>query len=168
MNGKFIEEAEGDRGHISRKTVADSPKKFLEYLLNEAVRKFAFDYECRHRRPFEDNRRQVNEIIEKCFSCFDKKYEYILMTNLKDNVHIYFDLLDYYVKVSKEYLEKNLVSGETKKRLTFIATKQYARRSGGIYDVAFSVGEVSDCTGLGVGNKSKCGKMCIEGSLSAV
>lgn len=138
VDGDFIEESEGDRGEISRKTVADSSEKFIEYLLDTAVRRFAFSYECRHRRPFEDNRRQVNEIIENCFACLDRKYEYTLMGNLKDNIHIYFDLLDYYVKVSREYLDKHPISGEVKRRLTFIATKQYAAKSGGMYDVAFS------------------------------
>lgn len=138
VGNEFIEESEGDRGEIFRKTVADSPEKFIEYLLDTAVRRFAFSYECRHRRPFEDNRRQVNEIIQNCFACLDRKYEYTLMIKLKDNIHIYFDLLDYYVKVSKEYLDKHPVSGEAKRRLTFIATRQYAAKSGGMYDVAFS------------------------------
>lgn len=138
VNGEFMEETEGDRGEITRKTVADTPEKFIEYLLGTAIRRFAFSYECHHRRPFEDNRRQVNEIITNCFACLDGEYEYTLMGNLKDNIHIYFDLLDYYVKVSKEYFEKHSVSGEVKRRLTFLATKQYAGKSGGMYDVAFS------------------------------
>lgn len=138
INGEFIEEVEGDRGEIHRHTVGDSREKFIEHLLYSTIRRFAFSYECKHRRPFEDNRRQVNEIMEKCYGCLDNKYEYSLMIKLKDNIHIYFDLLDYYAQVSKECLEKCLVSGEVKRRLTFIATRQYAGKSGGMYDVAFS------------------------------
>lgn len=138
LNGAFIENAEGDRGQVHRKTVAESPERFVEYLLYDAVKGFAFAYECKHRRPFEDNRRQVNEIIEKCYQCFDKAYEYELLTNLTDNIHIYFDLLDYYVNVSKEILQTKALSGELKARVQFLAEKGYARTGGGIYDVAFS------------------------------
>lgn len=64
------------------------------------------------------------------------------MTNLKDNIHIYFDLLDYYVQLSKNYLNDCLIHQEVQKRLSFIAAKQYAGKSGGIYDVAFCDGRV--------------------------
>lgn len=137
VNGEFIRVSEGDRGEIYRAKVADTPGEFTEYVIYTTVKRYAFRQECKVRRPFEDNRRQVNEIIEDCYSYLDDKYGYTLMTNLKDNIHIYFDLLDYYVKVSKNYLDSYLIHQDVQKRLSFVATKQYAGKSGGMYDVAF-------------------------------
>lgn len=137
-NGEFVEEASGDRGEVYRSVVGHSEEEFVEYLIYGAVKRFAFRYECEHRRKFEDNRRQVNEIIERCYSYLGKSYKYDLMVQLKDNIHIYFDLLDYYVRISKEYLEKQPVYGDVKGSFEFIARKRYANKGGGMYDVAFS------------------------------
>ena len=137
VNDEFIQVSEGDRGEVYRSKVADTPEEFTEYLIYTTVKRYAFRQEVKVRRPFEDNRRQVNEIIVDCYSYMDDKYRYTLMTNLKDNIHIYFDLLDYYVKVSKNYLDNYLIHQEVQKCLSFIATKQYAGKSGGMYDVAF-------------------------------
>lgn len=131
----FIEVSEGDRGHIFRK-VANTPEEFVEYLLNKTVTRFAIARECKMRRPFEDNRRQVNEIVEDCYRYMDNRYQYTLLTGLKDNIHIYFDLLDWYVQVSARYLSQH--SGmEGEEYLQFVATRQYAGKNGGMYDVAF-------------------------------
>ena len=137
VNGEFIQVSEGDRGEIYRNKVADTLEEFTEYLIYTTVKRYAFRQEVKVRRPFEDNRRQVNEIIVDCYSYMDNKYGYTLMTNLKDNIHIYFDLLDYYIQVSKNYLDSYRINQDVQKRLSFIATKQYAAKNGGIYDVAF-------------------------------
>lgn len=136
-NDEFIQVSEGDRGEIHRSKVGDTLEEFTEYLIYTTVKRYAFRQEIKVRKPFEDNRRQVNEIIVDCYSYLDDKYGYTLMTNLKDNIHIYFDLLDYYVQVSKNYLDNYLIHQEVQKRLSFIATKQYTGKSGGMYDVAF-------------------------------
>ena len=163
VNDQFIKVSQGDRGEVYRSVVAHSEDEFIESLIYNAVSRFAFSYELHHRRQFEDNRRQVNEIIIKCYSFVSSQYKYTLMINLKDNIHIYFDLLDYYVKVSKEYLAGNNIvanntasnnhefnnrtfnnltvhnmSEGTKSRISFIAEKGYANKSGGMFDVAFS------------------------------
>ena len=137
VNGEFIQVSEGDRGEIYRSKVADTPGEFTEYLIYTTVKRYAFRQEIKVRRPFEDNRRQVNEIIVDCYSYLDNKYGYTLMTNLKDNIHIYLNLLDYYIKVSKNYLDNYRINQGVQKRLSFIAAKQYAATNGGIYDVAF-------------------------------
>lgn len=137
-NGEFIQEASGDRGEVYRSVVGHSEEEFVEYLIYGAVKRFAFRYECEHRRKFEDNRRQVNEIIERCYSYLGNDYQYDLLVQLKDNIHIYFDLLDYYVGLSKEYLERYPVFGDVKNSFEFIAWKRYTNKGGGIYDVAFS------------------------------
>ncbi len=138
VNGEFIKVEAGDRGESHSFVVGHNENEFIEGIIHDAVRRYAFSYECRHRRKFEDNRRQVNEIIEYCYGFFSKEYKYELFGNLKDNIHIYFDLLDYYVKVSKEYLMGNPPEGLVKRRLEFIAEKEYAGRSGGMVDVAFT------------------------------
>jgi len=138
VNGEFIQVSEGDRGEIYRSKVADTPGEFTEYLIYITVKRYAFRQEIKVRRPFEDNRRQVNEIIVDCYSYLDNKYGYTLMTNLKDNIHIYLNLLDYYIKVSKNYLDNYRINQGVQKRLSFIAAKQYAATNGGIYDVAFA------------------------------
>lgn len=138
VNGEFIKVEEGDRGERHRYVVGHSEDEFIEGIIYDAVKRYAFSYECRHRRKFEDNRRQVNEIIEYCYGFFSKKYKYEILGNLKDNIHIYFDLLDYYVKISKEYLMSNRAEGMAKRRLEFIAQKEYAGKSGGMADVAFT------------------------------
>lgn len=138
VNGEFIQASEGDRGEIYRSKVADTPEEFTEYLIYTTVKRYAFRQEVKVRRSFEDNRRQVNEIIVDCYRYMNNKYGYTLMTNLKDNIHIYFDLLDYYIQVSKNYLDTYRINQDVQKRLSFIATKQYSATNGGIYDVAFS------------------------------
>ncbi len=138
INGEFIREELGDRGEKYRYCMGHTEHEFVEGLIYNAVKRFAFSYECKHRRKFEDNRRQVNDIIECCYSYMSPIYKYTLMGRLKDNINIYFHLLDYYVEVSKGYLELYIAPESVKERIQYIAEKQYASCMGGMYDVALS------------------------------
>lgn len=137
LNGVFYEETEGDRGEKWEKAIGSTRDEFVSHLLYRKIWDFSLSYELHHRRKFEDNRRQMNEIIERCYSYLDDKYEYTLMGNLKDNIHIYFDLLDHYVGVCKKLLDKTSIPEPIMRRIRFIADREYAAHSGGMRDVAF-------------------------------
>ena len=138
-DGHFYEHTEGDRGEKYTAEIGSTKDEFVSRLLYRRIWRFALDYEVHHRRKFEDNRRQMNEIIECCYSFLDNKYEYTLMENLSDNIHIYFDLLDYYTQVSKNLLHKTTIPQETMHRIEYIALRHFAAPGGGFKDVAFAM-----------------------------
>ncbi len=142
LDGIFYEETEGDRGEKWEKAVGGTKDEFVSHLLYRKIWDFSLSYELHHRRKFEDNRRQMNEIIERCYSYLDSKYEYTLMGDLKDNIHIYFHLLDHYVGVCQKLVNKTSIPEPTMRRIRYIADKEYAARSGGMHDVAFILDHV--------------------------
>ena len=140
-DGYYYEYNKGDRGEIfTWKT--DNAEMFISRLIYKKIRDYAFQYEAHHRRKFEDNRRQVNEIIIRCYSYLDGKYQYRLMENLSDNIHIYFDLLDYYTEVSKKLLNKTTIPTATMQRIEYIALKHFKAPNGGYKDIAFAMDHV--------------------------
>lgn len=136
-DGCFYAHNEGDRGEKFTSKVGSTRDEFVSHLLYRKIWDFSLSYELHHRRRFEDNRRQMNEIIERCYSYLDDKYSYTLMGDLKDNIHIYFDLLDHYVGVCKKLLNKSSIPEPTMQRIEYIANRKYAAPSGGMHDVAF-------------------------------
>ncbi|MBQ8195098.1 MAG: hypothetical protein IJZ47_06995 [Oscillospiraceae bacterium] len=137
LNGVFYEETEGDRGEKRETAIGSTKDEFVSHLLYRKIWDFSLSYELHHRRKFEDNRRQMNEIIERCYSYLDSRYKYTLMGNLTDNIHIYFDLLDHYVGVCKKLVNKSSIPEPTMRRIRYIADREYAAHSGGMHDVAF-------------------------------
>lgn len=138
-NGVMMEDAQGDRGEHYIRAVAKSKEEFIAFLLHKSIYDFAFEYEFRHRRPFEDNRRQVNEIMERCYSYFDGRFSFQPLSNLKDNIHIYFDLLDYYQQISKKLQEDQSLIEEVKERIRFIVNYEYANKNHGMWNVPFTM-----------------------------
>ncbi len=141
-DGCYYAHNEGDRGEKFTSKVGSTRDEFISHLLYRKIWDFSLSYELHHRRKFEDNRRQMNEIIERCYSYLDDKYEYSLMGNLKDNIHIYFDLLDHYVGVCRKLLNKSSIPEPTMQRIEYIANRKYAAPSGGMHDVAFVLDHV--------------------------
>ena len=141
-DGYYYEHNEGDRGENHTSEIGTTKDTFVSHLIYRKIRAFAFDYELHHRRKFEDNRRQVNEIIIRCYGYLDGRYSYTLMENLSDNVHIYFDLLDYYTQVSKKLLNKTTIPTATMRRLEYIALKHFKAPNGGYKDIAFAMDHV--------------------------
>lgn len=137
-DGLIYEESIGDRGAVYI-TKVGTDKDLVSRLLYRKIRAFAFDYECHNRRRFEDNRRQVNEIIKRCYGCLGDRYEYILMPDISDNISICLDLLKHYIKVCEKLLDKHSIPEMTMRRIRLIANKEYASKTGGIYDVAFAL-----------------------------
>lgn len=137
-DGLIYEESIGDRGAVYV-TKVGTAYDLISMLLYRKIRDFAFDYECHHRRRFEDSRRQVNEIIVRCYGYLDGKYEYKLMTDLSDNISICFDLLEHYIKVCKKLIDKRSIPEKTMRHIRLIADKEYASKTGGMYDVAFAL-----------------------------
>lgn len=137
-DGSIYEEEVGDRGAVYN-TKIGTKHDLITRLIWQSVRDFAFDYELRHRRRFEDNRRQVNEIIVRCYGYLGDKYEYTLMSNLRDNADISFQLLEHYIKVCRILLSKTSIPEPTMRRIRFIAYKEYVGPMGGMHDVAFAL-----------------------------
>ncbi len=138
-DGCFYAHNEGDRGEKFTSMVGSTRDEFISHLLYRKIWDFSLSYEVHHRRRFEDNRRQMNEIIERCYSYLDDKYEYSLMGNLKDNIHICFDLLEHYILVCRKLVNKKTIPENVMKRIRFIADKEYAKPTGGMYDVMFAL-----------------------------
>ena len=137
--GCFYEHREGDRGEKFTSKVGSTRDEFVSHLLYRKIWDFSHSYELHHRRRFEDNRRQMNEIIECCYGYLDDKYSYTLMGDLKDNIHICFDLLEHYIMVCRKLVAKKTIPESTMKRIRFIADKKYAKSTGGMYDVMFAL-----------------------------
>lgn len=138
-DGCYYAHNEGDRGEKFTSKVGSTRDEFISHLLYRKIWDFSLSYEVHHRRRFEDNRRQMNEIIERCYSYLDDKYEYSLMGDLKDNIHICFDLLDHYILVCRKLVNKNTIPENVMKRIRFIANKEYGKPMGGMYDAMFSL-----------------------------
>lgn len=135
-DGDVFEESVGDRGAVY-KTRIGTKHELISRLIYRKIREFAFDYELHHRRSFEDNRRQVNEIIVRCYGYLDDKYEYTLMSNLRDNAMISFQLLEHYISVCRKLVRKRSIPEPTMRRIKLISYKEYAGSMGGMHDVAF-------------------------------
>ena len=138
VNEDIYEESIGDRGAVYKNKIG-TKHDLISALIYRQIRDFAFDHELHHRRKFEDNRRQVNEIIIRCYGYLDDKYEYRLMSNIRDNANISFDLLRHYIDVCKKLIGKNTIPEDTVSRIRFIADKEYAGSMGGMHDVAFAL-----------------------------
>ena len=138
-DGCYYAHNEGDRGEKFTSKVGVTRDEFISHLLYRKIWDFSLSYEVHHRRKFEDNRRQMNEIIERCYGYLDDKYSYTLMGDLKDNIHICFDLLDHYIMVCRKLAAKKTIPESTMKRIRFISDKKYAKSTGGMYDAMFAL-----------------------------
>lgn len=125
-----------DRG-LQKMKVADNEKAFLEYLIHNAISDYARKYELNHRRLFESNLRQVHEIMEDCYKQIklDRKF---IQKSYNDQIHIYFDLMDYYTNTANEILESDSLKEEILYHVSYVAKKQYRGISGGMVDVPFA------------------------------
>lgn len=138
-DGNFYEHTEGDRGEKYTSEIGSTKDEFVAHLLFWKIRRFAHDYELHHRRKFESNLRQANEITMRCYSFLDSRYKCPSLSEPSDNVHICFDLLEHYIKVCRKLMNKHSIPEETMRRIKLIAEKQYASSMGGMHDVAFSL-----------------------------
>lgn len=125
-----------DRG-LRKMKVADNEKAFLEYLIHNAISDYARRYELNHRRLFESNLRQVHEIMEDCYKHIklDRKF---IQKSYNDQIHIYFDLMDYYTNTANEILESGRLKEEILYHVSYVAKKQYRGLRGGMVDVPFT------------------------------
>lgn len=137
-DGAIWEENLGDRGELFKSEVG-TKHDLISRLIYREIRAFAFDYECHHRRKFEDSRRQVNEIITRCYGYLDGEYEYTLMTNLRDNSAIQFGLLEHYISVCRRLTDKRSIPEDVMRRIRLIANKEYAGPTGGMFDMGFTL-----------------------------
>lgn len=138
-DGYFFEHNEGDRGETHTSRIGSTKHEFVSHLLYRKIRAFAFNYELHHRRKFESNLRQTNEIIRRCYSYLDSSYECPSLNEPSDNVHICFDLLEHYISVCRKLMNKTSIPEETMHRIRFIACKEYANKNGGMMDVNFAL-----------------------------
>ncbi len=138
VDGCFYEQNEGDRGEKFTIKIG-SAEELVSYLIYKKICNFAYEYELYHRRKFEDSRRQVNEIIVRCYEYLGDEYEYRLMSNLSDNISIYLGLLEHYVMVCNKLTSKRSIPQETMRRIKFVAHNEYASTKGGMHDVAFTL-----------------------------
>ena len=138
-NGCFYEHTEGDRGEKHTSEIGTTKDEFVSHLLYWKIWRFAHSFELHHRRKFESNLHQVNEIITRCFNCFDGRYKRPQLSKPRDNIHICFDLLEHYINICRKLLNKHSIPTDTMRRIKLIANKEYAGPTGGMYDVAFAL-----------------------------
>ncbi|MBE6901032.1 MAG: hypothetical protein E7478_01000 [Ruminococcaceae bacterium] len=138
-DGHFYEHTEGDRGEKHTSEIGSTKEEFISHLLYCKIRRFSHDHELHHRRKFESNLRQANEITMRCYSFLDGRYKCPPLSEPSDNVHICFDLLEHYIKVCSKLMNKHSIPEETMRRIKLIAEKQYASAMGGMHDIAFTL-----------------------------
>lgn len=138
-DGCFYEHNEGDRGEKYTTNIGSTKDEFISHLLYRKIRSFSFDYELHHRRRFESNLRQTNEVTIQCYRYLDSKYSCPSLNEPSDNVHICFDLLEHYIKVSRKLINKKSIPENTMRRIRFIANKLYASSMGGMHDVMLAL-----------------------------
>lgn len=134
-----------ERGNIQETRVAKDRAGMIDYFVEQAIWNYALRYEVKHRRKFESNLRQMDEVMERCYQYIDPDRKFI-HDNYDDEIHIYLDLLDEYVRIASEYREKYPQSYQrVKEDIDFIADKQYADSVyGGMSDVPKAMRAVRD------------------------
>ena len=134
-----------ERGTVRETLVARDREGMTAYFVEQAIWDYALRYEVRHRRRFESNLRQMDEIMERCYQYIEPGRRFV-REQYDDEIHIYLDLLDEYVKIAREYRENQpLKYQKVKADIDFIADKQYADTpNGGMTHVPEAMSAVRD------------------------
>lgn len=134
-----------ERGNIRINKVAEKSDDMINYFVDEAVRNFAYRYELIHRRKFESNLRQVDEIMEQCYNYIDPTRKFI-KDSYEDEIYIYLDLLDEYKKIAQEYRRVHPIEYlNIKNDIDYIADGKYVDSPyGGMSDVSKSMAIVRE------------------------
>ena len=60
-----------ERGQERRSVIAGSFEEMVNYFVDSAITDYAYRYELAHRRRFESNLRQTDEVREACYHYID-------------------------------------------------------------------------------------------------
>lgn len=125
-----------ERGTVQEMLAAKDREGMIGYFVEQAIRDYAWRYELKHRRRFESNLRQIDEVMERCYRYIDPDRKFV-RNSYDDEIQIYLDLLDEYVRIAREYREKQPRRYiEIKGEIDFIADRQYVDTPyGGIHNV---------------------------------
>ncbi|HAN21839.1 MAG: hypothetical protein A2Y15_08075 [Clostridiales bacterium GWF2_36_10] len=129
-----------ERGNSRREYVAKTGDELISFFVEEAIKNFAFRYELTHRRKFESNLRQVDEIMQKCYNYIDPTKKFI-KDSYDDEIHIYLDLFREYKRITKNFRKEQPIKYQNiKNDIDFIADGKYADSPyGGMSDVPKSM-----------------------------
>lgn len=129
-----------ERGDCVSFKVANDEQEMRDYFIREAVWEYAHDYELKHRRYFEDSRRQVDEIIALCYQYVDPAKAFNHQP-YNDETTIYLDLFEKYQQIARTFQKKHPVAYlKTKDDIDYIVDQLYTDSPyGGMSDVRKSM-----------------------------
>jgi len=143
-------------GHERRNVIADSFEEMVNYFVDSAITDYAYRYELAHRRRFESNLRQTDEVREACYHYIDPGKKCI-RRDYDDTPHIYLDLFAAYRSICLKYREENAISCQPlKDDIDYIADRKYTDTpDGGMYSLKSSMEKVRKRTERIGANSSK-------------
>lgn len=136
-----------ERGQERRTEIAGSFEEMVNYFVDRAITDYAYRYELAHRRRFESNLRQTDEVRETCYHYIDPGKKCI-RNEYNDTPHIYLDLFDAYRGICLKYRAENAISCQAlKDDIDYIADQGYTDTpGGGMYSLETSMEKVRERT----------------------
>ena len=136
-----------ERGQERPSVIAGSFEEMVNYFVDSAITDYAYRYELAHRRRFESNLRQTDEVREACYHYIDPGKKCI-RRDYDDTPHIYLDLFAAYRSICLKYREENAISCQPlKDDIDYIADRKYTDTpGGGMYSLKASMEKVRERT----------------------
>lgn len=144
-SGSGFVQVVNERGQERRSVIAGSYEEMVNFFVDRAITDYAYRYELAHRRYFESNLRQTDEIREACYHHIDPGKKCI-RRDYDDTPHIYLDLFAAYRSICLKYRAENAISCQAlKDDIAYIADQGYTDTpGGGMYSLEASMEKVRE------------------------
>lgn len=142
INGEYFKVTE-ERGNKASVPVAKSHDEMVDYFVEKAIRNFAMEIEASHRIYFENNLRQMHEIMEKCYSFIDGRK--FVQDSYDDETHIILDLVNFYAMECNDIARDYADNKEVVELCNYLLNYEYADNPvGGMNDPKASIKKIHE------------------------